>query len=1152
MIQTKKNRKKGWNLLDWGKIKKYQKKAPFLAKNNHIYIYKDEWTRDLHKQLIEGTYKTGKNCLVMEFREHYSIQKLITDIQNILKVKIMYNHKNLSFVHPISNQLYMTLIQVKDKHGLIITKQDLEKRKNIVEKCFKLTNDAYFMHFKNQTIANIVGKLAQNFFKGNLPEQTYGLDQQKVFDEFGIGGIFEQFIEKLKNDSFYYCFDISKDYTQCFLDLENEKYPIADYQCFFVSYTFTDIKNVKEGYYLIEGYKLKCGFWLKDGVYPYFFIIQLFILGELVGTQIKKYMKTQKNFSGKLFADFVKYIYKNFHQKIAKDLINYVVGVWQRKSSKKVFSTITTSSNMAYALLEMEGKNHFPTMDPIKTLTGTNWFVNIIDEKRLESDTSWISQCIYSQGIIKLIKLVQETTSKYNGSLVQTICDGIVMECKNKQNIPISEQPILDNEEYLPYIRKNWYKYENKKEPKLYLKKYVHHSKNWDIVKDISKIVTDERYEIDGLNLSFLVQGGGGCGKSWMAIESFKECLEDKINVVLTFQNANRINLMKKALKHHQISKEKMKCFMTISKFFKQTKKSEDDDDVTKTQGYYIHPSKIYKIIVDEYSMITGYHLFLFEKLKNQYPQVIIQFYGDFKQIPAIQDVSYNLLRTHILYKILGKKGFILYKKYRKDAQRFQSDDKCCTKKFVKILDEIGETGKTEHKLFKDPYFYTTSRKILKEKRCLHLTYSNKNYTAQAHRINLAKCKKKIKNKDKPTKNKTWFPHKYVIQEGEPIIVDVNDYQNEIFCAERFIVKKIKNEKRTKYLVVDTEDWDEKNETFINVEKKIKAHTCSLAYALTMFRFQGATAYKKDYDVVALWEVPKVSRQHLYVGLSRVEQVSQIRFVDCYPSVWDRPFWDANKHKQVEQKIKDLTLYKFYDIELRTTREKFQEFLKDKRAKKYKHLTYSNKIAYRGLSKQIDYTKRTKEHFSRKGFFGKFGFSHTDAKLLCTSYCGGLIPAQTIEQLLILDKMYEGFQMINLDVRHTTERENIDIFNKHDEIVKNVLMIGDNLIKVKPNKATKQYYLSGMNINKVKGTQLHDQQKLKNIKKFILMSHFGNVFYKPDLSKEFLKEMQTFLGKEWDTSPLLAKYRNHYEKDNEGVIADNDLEMFLDYTYDVD
>ena len=137
----------------------------------------------------------------------------------------------------------------------------------------------------------------------------------KVHDGFGSGGIFQQFIDQLEKHKYYYRFDISKDYTQCFLDLEHENYPISNYEDFFEDYTHTNIDNVTEGYYLLEGYELKCGFWLKDGKYPHFFIRKLHKLGELDGTKIKKYMKTQHYFSGKKLAEFVTYIFQNFEQK---------------------------------------------------------------------------------------------------------------------------------------------------------------------------------------------------------------------------------------------------------------------------------------------------------------------------------------------------------------------------------------------------------------------------------------------------------------------------------------------------------------------------------------------------------------------------------------------------------------------------------------------------------------------------------------------------------------------------------------------------------------------------------------------------------------------------------------------------------------------
>ena len=147
--------------------------------------------------------------------------------------------------------------------------------------------------------------------------------------------------------------------------------------------------------------------------------------------------------------------------------------------------------------------------------------------------------------------------------------------------------------------------------------------------------------------------------------------------------------------------------------------------------------------------------------------------------------------------------------------------------------------------------------------------------------------------------------------------------------------------------------------------------------------------------------------------------------------------------------------------------------------------------------------------------------------------------------------MYAGFTMINDDVRHTTERQSIGIFNKHDEIVKNVLMVGDELIKKRFDNKGKTWYLSGMNINKAKGTRLSDEEKINKVKKFILMSHFGNIFYNPDISVQFLKEMKDFLGSEWHTSPFLEKYRKHYKQENTEVC--NEMEEFLNwhiYYYD--
>ena len=237
--------------------------------------------------------------------------------------------------------------------------------------------------------------------------------------------------------------------------------------------------------------------------------------------------------------------------------------------------------------------------------------------------------------------------------------------------------------------------------------------------------------------------------------------------------------------------------------------------------------------------------------------------------------------------------------------------------------------------------------------------------------------------------------------------------------------------------------------------------------------------------------------------------------------------------KQVSKNISRQKLYKYYNFDLYTTQDKFNN-IQD--INDYPLLNkFTDKISYRGLTEQFDYKMRTNGHFSKKGFFGKNNFDkgETTLTLLGTCYCSSLKQAQVIEQRLILDRMYQGYQMINKDVRHTTDRNVINIFDNKKTILDNLYLRSDKILKIKvsndKSKKKQRWYLSGMKLKKSKFRK-YDKNLVEKIRKFILISHFGHIFYHDDIEEEFCKEMKDFLGEdEWVSSHLLSKYREFLE-----------------------
>ena len=131
-------------------------------------------------------------------------------------------------------------------------------------------------------------------------------------------------------------------------------------------------------------------------------------------------------------------------------------------------------------------------------------FVRVKDKKRIYGDNSQIFRQIVSQGIIKLLNLIELTYEPGKSTLVGYNTDSVFIE--NPRKIDIREYPLYRTEEWKPKLFKK--RYDESPEIILYS------DKDWNVIESENNDVSEQIK-----NMSCVVVGGG------IRLEWFQMCL---------------------------------------------------------------------------------------------------------------------------------------------------------------------------------------------------------------------------------------------------------------------------------------------------------------------------------------------------------------------------------------------------------------------------------------------------------------------------------------------------------------------------------------------------------------------------------------------------------------------------------------------------
>ena len=840
-----------------------------MLKLDNLKPNNDLFSHDMRFININATnliYNKDFRKLIKGELERDKIYLLEIDLSNVISYVIketgylpefinISHSKIKSFYHPCGNYF----VELYEKKSMEV----LNKIKNKLSNEINLTLNHDFQ-FRNQSITTI-GINLFNLLEGEIPQMILNKHTQYIFDNYAITPhmkCLHDFDEKIYDN--ISSFDHNKSYASAVRgnkDDYNVFTPFDECKPFDKNIHMYNGK-FRKGSYLIKPFTTKHGIQThKMELIPYFEVQYLLdnshityehIYGAIISTG-KLSKNLFKNFESKLREIFD--LTNDDEKEYYKQMIVCFLGSLNRKYKETEYGCITNSDQIASGLIneyiDKDGKNC-----STKKINDIN-FIRVKTRERNLSDTCAIWQHVISLGRMNLYWMLDQTYGP-NSTLLSYNTDSIV----------VNNPKMINDVSFANRCKMI--------EPAQYMKKeYVINNNYPTLIEKLKVNKLDEDDEIE--NESFGCIGGGGFGKSTKMINNF----DPKNSIILTFTGANAQNIKDKLkLKYPNLDVNKY-VFTFDSRFNKENGKSINLNNK--------------KILVDEFFQAPKKWITKMYLLKQRYPKMILQFYGDSYQTKPVETCN-------------------LCKYENSKCNHKDYDGKSLKFKWYKYTDNY---------VFLDMIGYNMIELKYKEESARYnkQLYDALEYFKIHKRLPISFLGTKLNNKLETNICKYNDLRKQI---NERIINQNNGVIKKYICTKNVIIK-CGNEIKKVYnsQVVGSNFYERVNKEF--------QHLFEPCYAATVYKFQGRTI-NENYNI---YDVERMSFREMYTSLSRATCMENIHF--DYNTIKDKVFQDDfNNHIEnwPIQKPKHGSVYKLYNEQKkllyngqtnRTLEERFNE-----------------------------------------------------------------------------------------------------------------------------------------------------------------------------------------------------------------------------------
>jgi len=397
---------------------------------------------------------------------------------------------------------------------------------------------------------------------------------------------------------------------------------------------------------------------------------------------------------------------------------------------------------------------------------------------------------------------------------------------------------------------------------KPYIKKEYIVNNNYPTL--IEKLKLNNLNEDDEMeNESYVCIGGPGDGKTKKMIENFNP----DNSIILTFTGSNSQQIKDRLQQQYPNIDVDKYVFTFDSKFYKNNGETIDLNNR--------------KILIDEFFQAPKKWITKMYLLKQRYPKMILQFYGDSFQTKPVETCS------NCKYEIKCNCKDVSFSegKWHDKPLRF---------KWYKYTDHYAFLEMINFNMLELSYKEKSSRFDLPLHNALEYFKLNK-------KLPISFLGTKLNNKLETNICKLNDTRKKI---NEYIIKQNNDKIKKYICTKNIVIKYDNDQKIKVYnsQVIGAEFYNRINNEFKNLFEP--------CYAATVYKFQGKTI-KEEYNI---YDVEKMTFREMYTALSRATKMENIHF--DYNSVKDKIFPNDYNHyieNWIIQKPKHGLIYKLYN-----------------------------------------------------------------------------------------------------------------------------------------------------------------------------------------------------------------------------------------------
>ena len=561
------------------------------------------------------------------------------------------------------------------------------------------------------------------------------------------------------------------------------------------------------------------------GFYPLNFIKFLLSENVISKSSITMVIYAKQYLKPDTFKAFTEFIYTTYDVNQAKKIINFFIGALGTKYIKNDSGCVTSSYEIACALLLQYQDNKKINIDTLNNLH----FVRMQQKKPKYNTSISIHRHIICGGIINLINLYKHIKHP-NIKVVAFNTDSIMLKTglfmadrlKMKLN-PSNTLETIGTYRFEDYKIKsnNMFEFEDRDE--IFYKKL-----EWNVIIEEDNDIINITNNIN----SALISGIAGCGKT----ELIKNIYDNETDLILSFTNASIANIKARLGTEENI--------YTFDSFFNEHLQFEQK--LLKVSSYE-------RILIDEYSMVPFKMMNLLNIIKSRL-NIKLLFFGDHNQCLSVETsgIIYDYYKTSTFQKMCNNNMIML--KYKAQYARYNQELK-------NILDVILNNEKAilpyELKTKKESstninICRTIAKKWQINQICnkRYLTENPKNETLEVL------FKKQIHNK--------------IV--NIPYILSINQ---QYICSNKIPKYNLFNGSLTKIKQFENDNIIlEYQDEMITFNKKDFIENFEPSFCQTIYRYQGLTI-KEPFTI---HELNIMTKRELYTSLSRATKLEDINF----------------------------------------------------------------------------------------------------------------------------------------------------------------------------------------------------------------------------------------------------------------------------------